>query len=194
LPSLSKLQALDERVLCFDARHRDIVGDVMEEFGRAPKLDDIMQNIIDTYDQASENFFTNRRHKKWGFFRALWPAAVLVDRRLDRNDPKTWSWLIIFGMITVGSIVVSFFSICFFISSIYRNMLLGRKYQAKWTLSTPYGNVVTETVLGNIVLSVHAFQLLYFVHKTIFGMYYFEIKTRVTYIECTGANVERMSS
>jgi len=194
LPSLSKLQALDERVLCFDARHRDIVGDVMEQFGRAPKLEDILQNILDTYEQASENFFDNRRHKKWGFFRSLWPAAVLVDKRLDRNDPRTRSWLIIFGIISVGIMVVFLFSMCFFISSIYRNILLGRKYQAKWSISTPYGNVVTETVLGNIVLSVHALQLLYFVHKTIRGLFYYSIKHSVTYIDATGAPIERMSS
>jgi len=186
LPCLSTLKALNERVLCYDARNRDIVGNAMEELGRAPKLDDILQNIIDTYAEASEMFYTKKKHYSWGFFRSLWPAAVLVDKRLDRDDPKTRSWLATFLIVAVGSLVVSFFSTCFFISSIYRNIKLGYEHHAELTSVGPLSYVVTESALGNFVLSVHAFYVLYFVHKTIRGMFYFEIKTPATYLDSTG--------
>lgn len=183
MPCLSTLKALQERVLCFDARNRDIVGNAREELGRAPKLDDIMQNIIDTYDEASKLFYTRKKHRRWGFFRSLWPAAVLVDKRLDRQDPKTRSFLTTFGIVSVGSILVSFFSSCFFISSIYRNISLGYEHHAELSTSGPFSFVVTETALGNFVLSVHAFYVLYFVHKTIRGMFYFEMTTTESYLD-----------
>lgn len=186
LPVLSTLKALNERVLCYEARNRDIVGSTMENLGRAPKLDDILRNILETYSESSKMFYTRKKHNAWGFFRSLWPAAVLVDKRLDSGDPKTRSWLITFGIIAFGSILVSFFSICFFLSSIYRNIKLGYKYHGELSTSGIGSYVVTETALGNLVLSAHAFYVLFFIHKTIRGMFYFEIQTPAVYSDATG--------
>lgn len=170
---LSKCQAMNERVLAFDARHRDVVGSVRDEIGEKPALSDIFENLIKTYDEASERFYTTRKHYGWGFFRSLWPAALLVDRRLNFEDPKTRSWLFVFLTFMVITTVVLAFSICFFTASIYRNFHIGWLHQQK----SPSADTVTETLLANAVLLVHALLVIFFVHRAIRGMFYFEIHT-----------------
>lgn len=172
--SLSKLEALNERVLAFDARHRDVVGETWDAIGKSPALADVFQNIITTYDEASTNFYATRKHYEWGFFRSLWPAAVLLDRRLDREDPSTRSWFEAVTIIAVGCVVVVFFSICFFVASIWRNLILGSQYKK---LSIGAIDLVTETGLAILVLLCHALLVIHFLNRTIRGMFYFDMST-----------------
>jgi hypothetical protein len=175
----SKLQAMNERVIAFDARKRDVIGDVGEDLGRAPKLDDIFASLIETYDEAAERFYSAKRHYRWGLFRSLWPASLLVDRRLDFQDPKTRSWML--AIMTYFSIcsVVAVGSTCFFVASIYRNFHMGWLHQN----TSPEDYTVTETLLANAVLMIHAFLLIFFFHRAIRGMFYFEIHTGVIEID-----------
>jgi len=179
LKFLSKLEAMNERVLAFDARNRDVVGSIKEEIGRAPALSDIFENLIKTYDEAAERFYTTRKHFGWGFFRSLWPAALLVDRRLNFEDPKTRSWLYAFLAFIVISLVVSLFSIGFFVASIYRNFHIGWLHQQK----NPSADMVTETLLANAVLLCHLGLVIFFAHRAIRGMFYFEIHTGVVEVD-----------
>jgi len=169
-PSLASLQALNERVLAFDARTRDVVGDVWDKNEKRPSLADVFQHIIDTYDEASHRFYRNKKHYEWGFFRSLWPAAVLVDTRLDWHEPKTRSWLCVFAILLAGCIVVLFCSVCFFVASIWRNVLLGAQYRI-----SNFG-VVTETGLAIVVLLCHFLVVVFFLNRTIRGMFYFDIR------------------
>jgi len=167
---------MDERVLAYDASHRDVVGSIKEEIGKAPALNDIFENLIKTYDEASERFHKMKQKDGiWGFFRSLWPAALLVDKRIDFSDPKTRSWLFVFFTFVAMSLVVSVFSICFFIASIYRNFHIGWLYQQKH----PEADAVTETWLANTVVLCHAVLVFYFGHCSLRGMFYFEINTGV---------------
>lgn len=174
LLALADFAVLNERVLAYDARKRDIVGDCLKELNKAPSIDEIFKHITDNYGEASARFYSTRKHYGWGFFRSLWPAAVLMDRRLDRQEPKTRSWLYVCGILGAGCVVVLFCSMCFFIQSIWRNLLLAKYYKSK---EIAFGfSVVTETGLAVVVLLGHLFIVMSFFHLAFRGMFYFEIK------------------
>merc|ERR1719305_1675648 len=101
---------MKERVIAFDVRHRDVYADTLTEVGRSPTLEDIYQNILKNYGAAREVWHT-RMHRSWGFFRSLWPASLLLDRRLDRTDPETKSWLIVSSILMFGCGLISLLSI-----------------------------------------------------------------------------------
>jgi hypothetical protein len=175
LPTLSEMQAMNERILAFYCRKCDVIGDCCDAINKDPDLDDLIQFLIDNYEKASEKFYNTKRHYSWGFFRSLWPAAVLVDRRLDWNEPKTRSWLYTVGILLCGCSVVLFCSMCFFIASIWRNVLLSQAYMPAKIIEI---DVVTETGLAITVLAVHALMVILFLHRTIKGMFYFDIRAR----------------
>merc|ERR1719498_204951 len=83
---LAQLSILNERVIAFDVRHRDVVGSSQRQVGKAPTPQDVLTNILDNYSKA-EVVWARRTHREWGLFRSMWPAAVLLSYRLDRNDP-----------------------------------------------------------------------------------------------------------
>merc|ERR1719253_2553242 len=87
-PWLANMKILNERVLAFDVRHRDVYEDTLADIGRSPTLKDIILNVIKNYGNAQGVWHT-RMHRSWGLFRSLWPASLLLDRRLDTSDPDT---------------------------------------------------------------------------------------------------------
>lgn len=172
--TLGDMKAIYERVACWDARHRDVVGEVTDQLGRPPPLSAVMENLITNYDSAAEDFYGAKTHFEWGFFRSLWPAALLVDhRRLDWNDRDTRHWLIVVTMILVGSLFTSFVSLCFFVSATYRNISIA--FLADKDIK--HHGFVSETMLANAVLLAHALIVLYFLHCAYHGMFHFEIKS-----------------
>merc|ERR1719181_868930 len=101
---------MNERVLSFDARHRDVVGDCERRTGKAPTLFDVVCNMIDNYSSA-HSIWERRVHHNWGLFKSLWPASVLLDVRLDRQDPETWEWIKVFGVLGGGCSIVCLLSL-----------------------------------------------------------------------------------
>lgn len=187
--SLSTLEALNERVLAYMARNVDIVTEAERRLGKNPGLNDVFRDIINLYEEASSKYYVpKRKHYEWGFFRSFWPAAILMNRKLDRNDPDTRSWLYVFGIIAIGCIVVVFCSVCFFVASIWRNLILGAQYEK---VSIGAIDLVTETGLAVLVLLAHGLTVLHFLNKTITGMFYFSIdykrnRSRRTEVDVSG--------
>jgi hypothetical protein len=176
--SLAKMKALNERILAFDARHRDVVGDVWDLNAargndKRPSLDDVFENLLSTYDKAAKTFYDTKKHYSWGFFRSLWPGAVLVDYRLDWHEPKTRSWLIVYTLLISGGCLVSFCSMCFFVASIWRLLLLGESYTVQGAGAGIF--FPTQHLLAIVVLLFHAVLVMYFLNCTIRGMFYFEV-------------------
>jgi hypothetical protein len=155
-PWLSKLQAMNERILSFDARHRDVVGSAAAKVGKAPTIADIVQNIVDNYDNARE-IWSGRIHRDWGLFRSMWPASVLLDPRLDRNDPETREWLSVFAILVSACIATSSVSLylLFFIDQV-------KSFE-------------TETSLANFVLGCHGLLIVVFIFRTLRSMFYYRI-------------------
>lgn len=173
--TLGEMKAIYERVACWDARHRDVIGEVMDaNGGKPPPLRKVIQNIIDNYENAAADFYSVKTHFQWGFFRSLWPAALLLDhRRLDWQDQETRHWLVVITVVLAGCLVVSFISLCFFVAAAYRNISIA--FLAD--IDVKYHGFVSETILANVVLVAHALIVLYFLHRTYNGMFHFEIKS-----------------
>lgn len=176
LPQIASLQALDEVVLAHDARWRDVVGHSMDKVGKRPTLCDVVQNILDTYDHASEDYSNWKRsnpREAWGFFKSLWPAALLLDPRLDYSeDKKTRDWRYVIGSLLVLCIVILFISLMFFVASVRRYLEL----RTHIGIAAPYRGYLTEIWLAISVLAVHFAVILFFIERTIQGMFFFAIK------------------
>jgi len=157
-PWLGKIQVLNERVLAFDARHRDVVGAARTALGKKPSLQEIVQNMLDNYEQAHK-FWQRRSHRDWGLFRSMWPASVLLDRRIDRHDPDTFAWLCAWAVLCAGCFIVS-------MGSLY--LLF---FKMLFTVVEP----MSETLLADFVLVNHGLLIMMFIYRTIRNMFYFAI-------------------
>merc|ERR1719401_1138995 len=103
-------------------------------------------------------------HRSWGLFRSMWPASVLVDHRLDRQDKDTRAWLKVFAILCVGCIFVSSTSLYFLFehtSTIITNV-------------KGFTTMDSEALLKDIVLWVHAVVIFVFLMRAIINMFYFK--------------------
>jgi hypothetical protein len=164
VPWLSTIRVLNERVLAFDVRHRDVVGAAqVSKGGKNPTLDDVVNVLIDNF-MSAEQAWGRRVHREWGLFRSMWTGAVLLDRRLDRQDPETWSWISAFAVLGVGCLVVSALSLYL----LFFRMLFTGALESLITLNT-------EVLLGDAVLIFHGLLVTVFLYRTIRNMFYFAV-------------------
>lgn len=170
-PWLANMKILNERVIAFDVRHRDVYSDTVADLGRLPGLNDIVQNIMTNYESA-KGVWSTQIHRNWGLFRSMWPAALMLDRRLDWNDQETRSWLLVASVLVVASSITSLLSVFSLLSSTSRGswIILGANMQSvitgqKWTH--------TACVLGLVTIVGHALMLLGLLYYTVLNMFYF---------------------
>jgi hypothetical protein len=165
-PWLAKLEAVNERVLAYDVRTRDVVGMTEDALGRAPSIDDIVENLLENYD-AAHTLWGQRDHKAWGLFRSMWPAAVLVDYRLNRRDADTRAWLTVLAILATGCLGMASFSVYLLLG--YNNNAVSSGWFAKG------GTLDTKALLFDIVMAFHAIFILAFWGHTIRNMFFFYI-------------------
>jgi len=170
-PWLAKMKIMNERVIAFDVRHRDVYTDALADSGRLPGLDDIIQNVIANYETASSVWHT-RMHRSWGLFRSMWPAALLLDRRLDWSDKDTRSWLIASAILVLGCIITSLLSVytCMACTSNDGWHLLAVNIKS---IFTTRHFTDTATMLGDFVIVCHAVMVVVLLVNTIYNMFYF---------------------
>lgn len=170
-PWLTKLNIMNERVLAFDVRHRDVFADTLADIGKVPNLSDIFANIVANYD-ISKDQWHSRVHRQWGLFRSLWPAELLLDRRLDSKDELTRAWLITSVILLSGCIITS-------LMSVY--LLLAQTNHVEWgaffggikSLFTNGYITHSEHVLVTFVVVWHALLIVLFMHHAVQNMFYF---------------------
>lgn len=174
-PRIAKLQALDELILADWSRRRDIIGDTWDAVGHRPTLGDVFQHVLDTYEKAVKRYHKRGKevHYNWTFFKALWPSALLIDARLDWHEKKTRDWLIVLASIFLLCILMLFLSLCFFVAAVRRNLEIRDHVRS----SSPSRGPVTEIWLAISVLVVHFAAVLFFLDRTLRGMFYFAIKS-----------------
>lgn len=163
-PWLGKLQAMNERVLAFDARHRDVVGAAQKSLGHSPTIRDIMLNIIEHYEDARV-IWGRLNHRHWGLFRSMWPASVLVDRRLDRNDPETKAWISVYTILATLCSLASLLSM--YILSAYGGCI----DMMRMVFAGQFSLIKTETIMANFVLVSHGLLIVVFVYRTVLNMF-----------------------
>jgi len=176
-PWLSKVQGMNERVFAFDARNRDVVGLTMEKLGRAPTINDIVKSMVGNYEVAYE-IWEKRQHRSWGLFRSMWPGSVLVDRRLDRQDPETFAWLVVFLIMLAGCALVSCFSLYFLFQTADHGWLTFVDHLQHITdfVTGKIKSIDTESSLANTVLLFHAVVIVLFLYRTVRSMFHFAIE------------------
>jgi hypothetical protein len=165
--TLATMLAMDERVMAFDARHRDIIGDSENAAGRPPTIQDIFNNMIDGYE-AAHIMREKHVHHHWGFFRSLWPASVLVDRRLDWRDSHTREWLISFLSLLVACCLFAVVSLIFYIRNMYDTFM-----------SEDFSTHKSAIILVQAVLVWHGICVGLFLHHTVHGMFFFSFRDEV---------------
>jgi len=162
---------MNERVLAFDVRHRDVFAETQLQLGRQPTLNNIFQNVVDHYD-TSKNQWHARVHKQWGLFRSMWPAALLIDKRLDRTDKPTRQWLYTCAILLGGCILMSLLSVY---------LLLAHTDHIAWhAFFGDFKTLFTEGyisdvghVLVNVTVLGHAVLIIVFLHHAVDNMFYF---------------------
>lgn len=174
-PWLTKIEVLNERVLAFDARHRDVVGSVKAKLGQAPTIREVVQSIIDNYDRAHK-VWQVRMHRGWGLFRSMWLASVLLDRRLDRHDPETRAWLTVFTILGSGCLAASMCSLYLLFMCTDEHSWQGFFLMIKLLVTGDLAMIDTESMLANAVLLLHGLLIVVFIYRTICSMFYFKMK------------------
>jgi len=171
-PWLANCKVVNERVIAFEARHRDVYSDTMSEIGRAPCLDDIMQNVIKSYESASRVWST-RNHRSWGLFRSMWPAELLLNRQLDWNDKDTRSWLQVSFLLAGASATLSLLSAYGLLAAITSDTwnMFGASIK---NLETRHVSN-TATNLGLAVTVFHVVFVILLMVNTVRGMFYFSL-------------------
>lgn len=159
-PWLSTVKVLSERVLAFDARHRDVIGQTEAKLGQPATINDIVQNMLENYDYAHK-FWSRRKHRDWGLFRSMWPAAVLVDVRLDRTDPETRAWLTVFAIMVSGCAIVCLGSLYLLF---FRMLFLDVAIKA--------------VLIADAAIVFHGLLILMFIYRTIQNMFYYTMNSR----------------
>lgn len=173
-PWLSQLTVLNERVLAFDTRHRDVVGATASSIGKSPTIDDIIANIIANYDDAHK-IWLRRHHHNWGLFKSMWPASVLLDSRLDRKDPETNSWFTVFEICGSSCLMASALSLYILFACTSDQAWHGFFTLIKFALAGNFGSIESEMVLANMMLMWHAVMIVLFVYRSVFNMFYFSV-------------------
>jgi len=168
---LGRVTKMNERILAMDARKRDVVGDCQKQAGKAPTLDDVITNLVNNYKNA-EQIWGKRRHREWGLFRSMWPTSVLVDIRLDRQDPDTRAWLLSFTLLGCGCMITSTASLYL----LFFRILFTGSLEAVHQLST-------EVMLGDAVLVFHGMLIIVFIYRSIKNMFYFAFEKKESEIE-----------
>jgi len=170
-PWLTRLLIMNERVLAFDVRHRDVFAETQLQLGRQPTLNNIFQNVVDHYD-TSKNQWQARVHKQWGLFRSMWPAALLIDKRLDRTDNPTRQWLYTCAILLGGCILMSLLSVYL--------LLACTDHIAWYAFFGDFKTLFTEGyiadvghVLVNVTVLCHAVLIVVFLYHAVFNMFYF---------------------
>lgn len=170
-PWLANMKILNERVLAFDVRHRDVYEDTLADIGRSPTLKDIILNVIKNYGNAQGVWHT-RMHRSWGLFRSLWPASLLLDHRLDTSDPDTHTWLLVCFILLSGCVITSLLSVYIFLSATSPDTwhLFARNIKSTFTHEA---YEASPTTLGNLVTIIHAVAVVVLLVSTIHNMFYF---------------------
>lgn len=178
-PWLAKIEVMNERVYAWDARHRDVVGATQTQVGKAPTIDDIVQNIVHNYDHAHK-LWQSRAHVRWGLFKSFWPASVILDRRLDwRHDPDTRAWVTVFTILASGCILASMCSLYFLFASTSTQLWRGTLaiIQSIYSGKHDAAAIDTETTLANFAMSFHGILVVLFISRTFKNMYHFKLSS-----------------
>jgi hypothetical protein len=176
-PWLTELLIANERVFAYDIRQRDVVGETLASIGKAPTIRDVMENLSAHYEDAHAMWLA-QHHNPWGLLRALWPAAALVDRRLDRNDRETRTWLIVFCILMVGCGLSSVGSLVFLFKS--GTSVSIRK---QWAMK----NTRTDLLTLDAVLIFHAVIIVLFLLHSFRNMFFHATsKTLLSYVPSVG--------
>jgi len=177
-PWLANVRAVNELVLAYDTRHRDVIGDTLAQVGKAPTMDDVVRNMIKGYQKAHKRF-ARQVHHNWGLFRSMWVASVLLDTRLDKDDPDTRSWLMVFAVLATGSILTSLLSFYLLFQCTSNTAWRGFTHMVASMWEGGLSSADTETVLANVVLVLHAIMIIVFIHHAIRSMFYWSIQHEV---------------
>lgn len=172
-PWLMRLKIMNERVLAFDVRHRDVFADVQSQSEKTPGLHDILHSVISHYE-VSRTQWHARVHRQWGLFRSMWPAALLVDKRLDRTDRPTKQWMIACSTLLGGSVITCCLSVYLLLAYTKHFAWYSFFSAAKTLLSTGYDVKESAHVLVNITVLGHVTLLIFIVHHTITNMFFFQ--------------------
>jgi len=171
---LARVQALNERVLAWDARHRDVIGETEATLGKPPTVDNIVRNMISNYDKVPDR---QSRGQRWGMFKSMWIASVLLDPRLDRKDPETRSWLMVFAILVTGSgftSILSFYML-FRCTETTKWDKIHVVISDIWSRGLKYAD--PGSILANTVILIHAIVIAVFIRHAIRNMFYHKIQT-----------------
>jgi hypothetical protein len=183
-PWLEQIQVLSERILAFDARHRDIVGVAAAKLKRPPTLNDVIVNLVEHYDK-SHNFWKKRKHRGWGLFRSMWPACVLVDHRLDWHDPETRGWLTVFAALSSGCLVVSALCLYLLFACTSDHAMMGAFEFLQKLFTGQFNALRSEAVVANVVMVLHGVLILVFINNTCREMFH---------LKSTGKKLEKSAT
>lgn len=173
-PWLGKISMVNERVLAFEARHRDVFLDTMTSIGRMPAIHDLVKNIVDNYEESAE-VWHSMKNKHWGIFKSMWPAGLLLDSRLDKHDEETRTWFIVSTILLTGSAGVTVLSVYVFLRLTSPDSwhLFYRNVSAIFTTETVENTAMT---LGNTVTLVHAVIIIVLLFNSVRNMFYYELE------------------
>lgn len=172
-PWLANAKVVNERVIAFEVRHRNVYAETMHDVGRPPTLHDIMQNVINNYESASQVWST-RSHRSWGLFRSMWPAELLWNRHLDWNDKDTRSWLQVATIIAGGSTVLSLLTVYSLLATLPSSDWHIFASNIRSSLETQHVHD-TATNLRLVVTVCHAVVVIVLMVNAIRGMFYFSL-------------------
>jgi len=189
-PWLARMKIMSEQVIALDVRHRDVYSDTLADIGRQPGLDDIIQNVVANYE-AAKDVWSTQIHRSWGLFRSMWPAALMLDRRLDWKDKDTRSWLQVSSIMVGGSAITSLLSVYCLLASTSHDSWHLVAVNFKSVIST-HQVTHTATMLGLLIIVVHAVTVVVLLYYTIRNMFYFSFSQAE--IDKAVKNVRRTAS
>lgn len=172
-PWLANAKVVNERVIAFHVRHRDLYSDTMTDIGRAPRLRDLMQSVINSYESASRSW-SARKDGSWGLFRSMWPAELLMNRQLDWNDKETRSWLQVSFIVAGASATLSLLSAYSLLAALSSDKWQIFAANIKSAIETRHVSH-TATNLALVVSVCHAVLVIVLMVKAIRGMFYFSL-------------------
>jgi hypothetical protein len=178
-PWLADVEILNERVLCRDVRNNDVHRRTRRKAGKeSATIGEVVRNLKENYEVMHETWVKtwrlksqSREQKEW-VFRAMWPAAVLTNKRMDVQDPETWQWVCVIALMLTCSSLVSLMSLvvlllCCESSGSLLSEVLWRTLRTGGLKAIP-----TDAILGNAVLISHCLIVCFFLYRSIWGMFY----------------------
>jgi len=182
-PWLSKIQAMNERVLCRDVRRNSVYKRTRQDSGKEiVTISDVVQNLKEHYDEGHEQWLKQNsaksvgaRQQEW-VFRAMWPATVLTHWRMDRNDPDTWEWLCVLTLVLTVSSLLSFSSLCLLLCGCSAKGSLFQISAWQSLFGGEFATIPTDEMLSNLVLIVHGLIVLWFLYRSIWGMFFQQLQ------------------